>query len=140
MSMKCLLKSERFIMQVHLTHFLERRMVTPLNVTAASFSFFSAPSPYTVLTACIAAAMRSLSAGSATSFLCLGAALEALREAFRTRLAVLLGAVGRCSGLVGSNALMGSLVLDRADEGALFLRELLVFRDDLTGKTSFSSR
>jgi hypothetical protein len=43
---------------------LEGLWVTPRNVASFSFLSFSLPSPYTALTAKIAAVMRSLSAGS----------------------------------------------------------------------------
>ena len=43
--------------------------VTPRNVASFSFLSFSLPSPYTALTAKIAAVMRSMSAGSDTAFL-----------------------------------------------------------------------
>lgn len=69
-------------------------MVTPLNVAAASFSSFSVPSPYTVLTAYIAAVIRSLSAGSETALLHFLEALVALAEDFRTRLREELGVAG----------------------------------------------
>lgn len=52
-----------------LTHFFDGLWVTPRNVTSFSFLSFSLPSPYTELTAMIAAVIRSLSAGSDTEFL-----------------------------------------------------------------------
>ena len=116
-------------MQVHLTHLPEGRMVTPLNVTAASFLSFSVPSPYIALTAYIAAVIRSLSAELELAFLCLDVALEALGEDFRTRLTVLLG-----------QAFFRVLVVDWADDKTLFWCELLLFRNNLAGETSFSSR
>lgn len=119
-------------------------MVTPLNVAAANFFSFSFPSPYTVLTAKIAAVMRCLSAGSETAFLFFfdaDAALLALAEDFRTRLPdeVLLGVVGRLSTffiVTGDLDLMGVLV---ADLGLDLDRELFLREDDLTGEGFINS-
>jgi len=111
-------------------------MVTPLKVTAANFSFFSVPSPYTELTAYIAAEMRSLSAGSENAFLSFLGVLATLGDDFRTRLTELLGAAGWRSGLMGLWVFVGVVVLDRADGDDLPRRELLLFRDDLAGETS----
>ena len=109
-------------------------MVTPLSVAAANFLSFSVPSPYTVLTAMIAAAMRSLSAGSDTAFFddFLGVLLAALAVDLRTRFPVLvvLGVVGRLlSDLEASLACLDTDLL--FDLG--LPRDLLAFRVGLGG-------
>ena len=82
--------------------------MTPRNVTSFSFLSFSRPSPYILLTATIAAAIRSLSPGSEYTVLPFFTTLAEpdppldLGDAFRTRFPVLVATLG--GGGIGNDA------------------------------------
>lgn len=111
-------------------------MVTPLKVAAANFFSFSVPSPYTVLTAYIAAVIRSLSAGSEMAVLDFLEALLALdlAEALRDRFPGETTMLSDFEAMLAFDGVLDAaldLDFDRREEEFLLLRD-----DDLGGKGS----
>lgn len=114
--------------------------MTPRNVASFSFLSFSLPSPYTALTAKIAAVMRSLSAGSDKAFLdFFGGAPptlplpspKGLGEDFRTRFGpALLGTGDATFAFVADLGGLDDLDLPCPDD------DEPAFFDDLTGNGS----